>query len=261
MVNLKKIKLIPLIAAFLSVMTVNSYAATVTSGFFGIDDYPPAGKSDDDRAGYSYVRNLNGELNALLNPSHTYTNTFMYKDSQAKRLPFISKANGDPCTLFGFSGHGYPGKGIGGGPLLYDGKANKTSLKFKHRYVVMYSCNWLWNGGSKDELRGTYRTFNGTRLQMGFGTQMWLDAREGIAYGQRLMRETVGSAFVNAARIFQPQNDKDVVVKVVGYTGARMDYITNSYPAAPVYNGRNDGQFKEHFNCKIKGTGKKITWP
>ena len=56
MENLKKIKLIPLIAAFLSVMTVNSYAATVTSGFFGIDDYPPAGKSDDDRAGYSYVR-------------------------------------------------------------------------------------------------------------------------------------------------------------------------------------------------------------
>lgn len=153
-------------------------------------------------------------------------------------------------TFFVWSGHGISGST--GGPRLYDGTYPKHKCKFKHRYVIMHTCNWLTNNGSQSEQAAIWNTFNGCRLQLGFGSQMYLDAREAAEFVDRLDKETIASAYVNAARVYQTQKkDNDSVVKVLGHKDARMDYITDDKPAAPAYNSSTASQFVEHFNVSI----------
>lgn len=242
-------KLKSLLATSLCLATflTSAGAATVTGEFFGVSDYSQCGMYD--RAGRQYCQNLRGELNASLTPSGQFNYSEFY-DSNAKASTFKSHANSSTAkTLFVFSGHGYLGSTLG--PVLYDSYVSKPDLKFKHRYVVMHTCNWLNDEDSASGQTAIYNTFNGTRLQMGFATPMYLDSREGIDYGQRMMNETVGSAFINAARIYQPKLGKAVVAKVIGYTDARYDCITSGKGAAPAYSNSNKNLFTEHFNVTI----------
>ena len=71
--------------------------------------------------------------------------------------------------------------------------------------------------------------------------------------------QTIASAYVNAARIYQVQKtDDNSIVKVTGYKDARMDYIYSGKSAAPAYSTANASQFVEHYNVEIKRTGKKV---
>lgn len=80
---------------------------------------------------------------------------------------------------------------------------------------------------------------------------MYMDSREAYEFAQRMTYETVGSAFVNAARQYQIQNSQPVIVKVTGYTDARMDYLYSGKGAAPSYSSSNASLFTEHFNVTV----------
>ena len=85
------------------------------------------------------------------------------------------------------------------------------------------------------EVTRIYNTFNGTRLQLGYASTMYLDSREGYMFGQNLQNQTVVNAFLRATRVYQPQQKKnDVIARVMGYTNAKNDYITTT-SAAPSY--------------------------
>ena len=133
--------------------------------------------------------------------------------------------------FFAFSGHGYVN-----GPMSYDSTiVPKEAIRTQHRYVVMYSCNWMTNNGLSSEVTRIYNTFNGTRLQLGYASTMYLDSREGYMFGQNLQNQTVVNAFLRATRVYQPQQKKnDVIARVMGYTNAKNDYITTT-SAAPSY--------------------------
>lgn len=141
---MKCLKRFSSLALCLAVMTFHASAASITGGYFGVNDY--RNYSLDDRPEKQYVQNLNSEINWLFSSlGHSYTNSYTYTDSSATKSQFITRANSsDAKTLFVFAGHGY--QGCTGGPVLYDQKVVKTDLAFKHRYVTMYTCNWLYNG-------------------------------------------------------------------------------------------------------------------
>ena len=242
-------KSIAVLMCFIMLFT-SAGASQISCGYLGITEYT----NMDNVPGRHYVVNLNYELVYAFD----IVSAFIDKDSSATKSRFGSRANSNTAqTLFAWSGHGYTGPD--GGPVLYDGVYKKTDCKFKHLYVVMHTCNWLTNGGSTENQRAIYNTFNGCRLQMGFGSQMYLDSREAVAFVDRLKTQTVGSAYVNAARIYQVQKvNGDSIVKVAGYKDARMDYLNSGKSAAPAYSSSSASSFVEHFNVTIPATGEVV---
>lgn len=210
-----------------AVLMIGSASATTVNGSFcGINEYPTM----DDRAGATYVTKLNTELAVAFGSSYNYSGTLL-TDSQVTASALKSKLNASPKTIFAFSGHGYVD-----GPVSYDGTVvQKDNIRTQHRYVVMYACNWMTNQGLSSEVTRIYNTFNGTRLQLGYASKMYLDSREGYAFGQKLQNQTVVNAFLGATRIYQPQRkDGDTIARVMGYTNAKNNYITTT-SAAPSY--------------------------
>lgn len=234
-------KVYKVLAFFLCAIMLTSSAGAVdiTSGLFGIDDYESGPLADEfkDRAGANYVRKFDQELENYFTSygtDNTYENSYMYKDSRATGSRFRSKANGAQQTMFVFAGHGKAG--IDYGPILYDEMVPKTDLLFEHLYVTMYCCNWLRNNGSTASQKAIYETFDGTRLEMGFASQMYLDSREARAYASNLTDYTVINAFINAAEIYQPGGlDKPVIARVVGYKNAKNDVLVANNSSAPTY--------------------------
>lgn len=207
-------------------MIGSASAVTVNGSFCGINDY----LDEPDRAGATYVSKLNTELAVVFGSSYNYSGTLL-KDSQVTASALKSRLNASPKTIFAFSGHGYVN-----GPMSYDSTiVPKEAIRTQHRYVVMYSCNWMTNNGLSSEVTRIYNTFNGTRLQLGYAYTMYLDSREGYMFGQNLQNQTVVNAFLRATRVYQPQQKKnDVIARVMGYTNAKNDYITTT-SAAPSY--------------------------
>lgn len=207
--------------------TTSAAAASISGSFCGIDQY----LNMVPRAGAAYVRRLNTEMSTNFGSLYNYTST-IYTDSQVTASRLQQSLNGSGKTLFSFSGHG-----SSNGPYVYNGTIlTKENIQSKHKYIMMYTCNWMTNGGTTAGLQKIYNTFHGTRLQLGFASQMYLDSREGTAFGRNLSEQTVINAFLNAARIYQPQKtDNDSIARVTGYTSARNDYIFDSKPNAPSY--------------------------
>lgn len=209
-----------------AVMLGSASAITIDGSFCGINDY----QTMNDRAGATYVTKLNTELAVGFGPAYNYSGT-LYKDSQVTVYRLKSSMNASPKTIFSFAGHGDQT-----GPYTYNSTIlPKTEIKTQHRYVMMYSCNWMTNNGDSAEVTKIYNTFNGTRLQLGYASKMYLDGREGYTFGQNLTNQTVVNAFLNATRIYQPQRTGgDTIARVMGYTNARNNYITTT-SAAPSY--------------------------
>lgn len=245
---MKRLKsLIPVIMLF-TIFVSNSYAAHVTVTYAGMSDYRNSSTpSLGNRAGKQYVLNL---AQAFAKSLSSYNTVGIEYDARLTKSKFLNIANSIiPQTLFAYAGHGYAGEDKG--PIVNDGVVKKTDVKLKHDYVVMYTCNWLTNRGSTSQQEAILKTFNGTRLQLGFASQMYLDSREAGEFVELTKTQTVGSAFVNAAVKYQCQNSSPVTVKVTGLKDARMDYIDSGKELAPSYDGINKNLFVEHFNKVI----------
>ena len=221
-----------------SVFCISAGAVNINAGYFGVSDYSVYRQNGwdphtyADRAGAQYANRLSTALSGKFGTSGLYTQTYRYADNTATRSKFISLANnGAKQNLFVFAGHGDID-----GPLLYDAIASKDSLRFKHLYVLMYCCHWLENAGSTSEVTRIKQTFNGTRLQLGFASVMYLDSREGTTFGEYLANQSIIEAYRAAARVYQPQReDGDSVLRVMGYKNAFYDYINSTSTSAPSY--------------------------
>lgn len=110
-----------------------------------------------------------------------------------------------------------------------------TSTSFPHKYVVLYTCNQLMNGGSTTKEANIFKMLNGTRMLFGFASQMYLDSREATLFTQNMKSQTLLNAFFNAAKRYQTANSTPVIARVMGYKLAANDYITTQYAYAPSY--------------------------
>lgn len=127
-------------------MIGSASAVTVNGSFCGINDY----LDEPDRAGATYVSKLNTELAVVFGSSYNYSGTLL-KDSQVTASALKSRLNASPKTIFAFSGHGYVN-----GPMSYDSTiVPKEAIRTQHRYVVMYSCNWMTNNGLSSSCMNT----------------------------------------------------------------------------------------------------------
>lgn len=65
---------------------------------------------------------------------------------------------------------------------------------------------------------------------------MYLDSGEATLFTQKMMGNTLKNAFLLAVQKYQPQrSDGDSIARIMGYTPAGTDVITNTYAYAPAY--------------------------
>lgn len=92
-------------------------------------------------------------------------------------------------------------------------------------------------------------------MLFGFASTMYLDSREATLFTQKMMGNTLKNAFLLATQKYQPQrSDGDVVARIMGYTSAGTDVITNTYAYAPTYS-TSPGAFGYLLSVTIPHTG------
>lgn len=215
------------ITAFAAAPGINSNV-----GGLGVNSY--ANCPYDDRAGASYLDSLMGRMPINITRSYAYKNDSAYPS----RL-----INASTVDLFIYSGHGtvkgdttcahfsIPAHLTHSATTVESSEAASTSVAYYHPYVVMYTCNWLNYGTTQREIN-SWKTFkSGCRIQCGFGSQMYLDSREGNMFGYRMIDyvETIKTAFFNSALNYQPQNSVDVIARVATYNNAANDTYYSGY--------------------------------
>lgn len=235
--------------------------ASATSGYDGVNMY-----SFDsiyclygNRAGATYVHNLNNELNY----NGKTTNIFLNKDGLAREKDFVTTAQGgngkiNSVNFFAWAGHAlkydyydelgdqssihvFVGDGGTVGHDLEGGDQwNATWDEVRLgtggtlNWATFYTCNWLTNGGVSTRQTKIMNTLAGAHLTMAFASKMYLDSREGTMYGTNLGQgQTFKTAFFNAAQYYQPQLSTDVIARVAGATASGNDSFS-SYSADPV---------------------------
>lgn len=229
-------------------------AGVIKGGFAGISTYTGTTYGNcphGNRAGAQYVNQLDSALSAYMpyyGLNNTYTTAFYQTNNGVTQASVIGATS---STFFAYAGHGY-GAGSTTPNAMHVYKPSSgthdhsnsslnietTEISFSHRYVTMYSCNWLANGGSTTKQNNIYATHNGTRLTMGFASTMYLDSREGWEYGYQMLvnAKSIKNAYIAAAQMYQPQRaDGDSIARVVGYTTAASDKLTDMKSAAPSY--------------------------
>lgn len=241
-----------LAAAMILSAAPSAFAAnSITSGFAGINNYGNCGHAD--RAGVNYCNNFHAGLTNIrlsLN-GITYSRSYNWSNNEVTTTKI---ANASQVTFFVYSGHGViadttnnalhvnqPSSGatlshatLGESSYLINLKTTSTS--FPHKYVVLYTCNQLMNGGSTTKEANIFKMLNGTRMLFGFASQMYLDSREATLFTQNMKSQTLLNAFFNAAKRYQTANSTPVIARVMGYKLAANDYITTQYAYAPSYN-------------------------
>ncbi|MCI6359694.1 MAG: DUF6345 domain-containing protein [Clostridiales bacterium] len=241
-----------LAAAMILSAASSAFAANaITSGFAGINNYGNCGHAD--RAGVNYCNNFHAGLTNIrlsLN-GITYSRSYNWSNNEVTTTKI---ANASQVTFFVYSGHGViadttnnalhvnqPSSGatlshatLGESSYLINLKTTSTS--FPHKYVVLYTCNQLMNGGSTTKEANIFKMLNGTRMLFGFASQMYLDSREATLFTQNMKSQTLLNAFFNAAKRYQTANSTPVIARVMGYKLAANDYITTQYAYAPSYN-------------------------
>lgn len=240
-----------LAAAMILSAASSAFAAnSITSGFAGINNYGNCGHAD--RAGVNYCNNFHAGLTNIrlsLN-GITYSRSYNWSNNEVTTTKI---ANASQVTFFVYSGHGViadttnnalhvnqPSSGatlshatLGESSYLINLKTTSTS--FPHKYVVLYTCNQLMNGGSTTKEANIFKMLNGTRMLFGFASQMYLDSREATLFTQNMKSQTLLNAFFNAAKRYQTANSTPVVARIMGYKLAVNDYATTQYAYAPSY--------------------------
>ena len=230
-------------------MSIDAFAVpTVSYGCAGINDYSYCVHGD--RSGAKYVTNLSLKLRNLNSSGYiSYRNGESLTNNEVTPGS-ISRAS--RSTFFAYAGHG----------IIFDAQNNAlhtnasevslfphwvngentselfnlitTKTRFPHKYVTLYTCNQLTNGGSTTKANNILKMMNGTRLILGFASQMYLDSREASLFGQWMMSKTIMEAFFVGTRRYQVQRqDGDSIARVVGYKSASADRIINEYAYAP----------------------------
>ena len=239
------------IVMFVSLLSGSAYAINCTVGYAGINSYKPyCGYYN--LYGTNYCRNLDAQIQRIyIGFGGTRTTKFIYENNNATKANLLS-TNSKPATWFIWSGHGFKSWSDKNSFHLayYNGNThaslangennlnvNFTTLdaKFGHKYVVAYTCNWLMNGGSTTKQTNIYKTMRGTRLMMGFASQMYLDSSEANLFGLYMETNTIADAFIFAAQQRQPQNSQTVIARVMAYNPAINDNIYNNSSNAPYY--------------------------
>ncbi len=246
------ISMILAVVMIFSVFSVSASALDCTVGYAGVNNYKPY-CSKGDRAGVNYCRNLDAQIQRIyISFGGTRTTKFKYENNSVTKTNLLS-TNNKPATWFIWSGHGfnewsdknsfhlpyyngYTHKSlVNGGELNPNINFSTLDASFKHKYVVAYTCNWLANGGSTTKQENIFKTMKGTRIMMGFASVMFLDSREANLFGLYMESDTITDAFINAAKVYQPQNSDTVIARVMGYNGAKTDHIYNANANAPYY--------------------------
>lgn len=243
-------RLFSAIVSFVVVLCLSPSAfalTSVTGGYNGISSYSQC--TFGDRAGANYVNNFEAELEDLAD-SDRITYLTLYKntnDSVTKSA--ISGAS--QSTVFVYAGHG----------LIFDATSNSlhvnksstqtvshsgdewntafnlktTETTFNQKYVVLYTCNQLTNGGSTTKAENILKMMSGTRLMLGFASSMYLDSREATTFVYRMgWFSNIIDSFNFAANYYQTQMvGDDVIARVVGYTSAANDNLRTYYSYAP----------------------------
>ena len=80
-----------------------------------------------------------------------------------------------------------------------------TETSFNHKYVILYTCNQLTNGGSVTKADNILKMMNGTRLLMGYASVMYLDSREATAFTNGLSDNYILGAYISATKVYQVQ--------------------------------------------------------
>lgn len=230
-------------------MSIDAFAVpTVSYGYAGINNYSYC--TMDDRMGVKYVTNLSLKLLDLSSSGYiSYRNGEKLTNNEVTPGS-ISRAS--RSTFFAYAGHG----------IIFDSQNNAlhtnasevtifphalsgeltserfnlitTKTRFPHKYVTLYTCNQLTNGGSTVKANNILKMMNGTRLILGFASVMYLDSREASLFGQWMKSRTIMDAFFIGARRYQVQlQDSDSIARVVGYKSASADRIINEHAYAP----------------------------
>jgi hypothetical protein len=240
-------------------------ASALTLGFDGINDYSGSIfepnctiSASPDRAGATYVNNLNTAL-------ASHPKSFLYADDYAWESDLHKNGPIDTVNFFAYAGHGahysyYAGLNGSNSAHFYSQNGNpnyhgsadegndsvnatydevKLGSTGTLRFASFYSCNWLTNGGDQARQEQINQTFEGVNLITGFASKMWLDSREGTAYGSKLENGvSVKQAWFEAAQEWQPQYDElpyTINARVVGHKLAETDSFWSYMGSVPTY--------------------------
>ena len=233
-------------------------------GGLGVNDYTNC--EHGSRAGRSLVQKLSCRMPVSINKE------YLYYDANAYPSRFL---NARKVDLFVYSGHGVAKRNYKA-PHFYASSASKPShtssedsdtvfrpfeasskyIRFNHKYVAMYTCNWLtWNGAT--QRTNCFSTFaSGCRQQLGFASRMFLDSREGNMFGYRMIdyAEPIKTAFFESAKSYQKQSDENVIARVATWNSASNDtFYSGASGLAPGYSG-NTSQYS-YYTITVTGTG------
>ncbi len=252
-----------LIVLFLtSIFPVNAAPGITTIGGLGINDYGNC--SYGNRAGKTLLQNIINKM-----PGGVVTQSFAYFDSAAYPSRFY---NASTVDLFIYAGHGVVKGSYRTAHMRASSSSNTNhsshnstidsfeasngSTSFHHAYVAMYTCNWL-KFSSTTQRTICYNTMkSGCRIQMGFGTQMYLDSREGTMFGNRLVNyvDSVYTSFMKSAKAYQKQSDSNVKGVIMYWKPAKDDtFYTGTTSIAPGYSV--DSTQYAYYTFSITGTG------
>lgn len=223
------------------------FSANLKGGFLGVSKYSSIFGSClyGDRAGAQYVTNLKDGLSTIMNAAFVRLNGDA-NESQLRDINLTSNVD-----LLAYSGHGLmfekenaahffarsTGQSWHNSSMEGNDEVNARTneVRFGHnmlKWVIMYTCNWLTNGGDKEKLENIYKTFEGATLVMGFASTMYLDSREANLFAQFLVKDkkSFREAFISAAKKYQPQRQNgDSIARVMGYTLAKNDSLFNNF--------------------------------
>lgn len=254
---MKNKQFLAVLLAFLVCVSLSTKAfasSVVTIDAVGLSKYGLC--SYGDRAGGQYVDKLIGGIGEnysyIRNKVYTTGSTFSNKVYKSDVL----SANRNPSTLFVYAGHGVILSSSTNAFHINDNTNNANHSTFSggeksssspvnvkttelantnHQYMIAYTCNFLANGGSTEKQKNIYRI--GARVLCGFASTMYLDSREGLYCGQLMGSQSVRSAFINAARKYQPYigEGSSVIARAVGLSSANVERINSGNSLAPKY--------------------------
>lgn len=245
---MKILKIVLMLMLSMLMLVESALAAPdVSVSLTGIDDYSKC--SYGDRAGASYITKFANALKVLdTGGTISYLQTYVKKNGD---VTTASIKNAPKTTIFAYAGHGlnynatnnalHVNTTTSGKTHATLGEASSqemnlitTKTTFTQKYVVLYSCNQLTNGGSGTKGTNIINMMNGTRLMMGFASKMYLDSREATEFGRKLGTNTICEAYMLAAKKYQAQrSDASSIARIVGYTDAKNDRLRSNAAFAP----------------------------
>ena len=269
---MKKLRMLLMLTLSLLMLAGSAFAVPdVSVSLLGINDYSKC--IHGDRAGATYVRNFSNAMKVIdTGGTISYIEKYTKKDAS---VTTTSIKNAPATTFLVYAGHGlnfnstnnslHVNTTTSGKTHSQLGEATSqemnlitTNTKFTQKYVVLYACNQLTNGGNATKGNNIINMMNGTRLMMGFASRMYLDSREATDFVRKLERNTICEAYISAAQKYQAQrSDASSIARIVGYTAAKNDRLRTSEAFAPKAS-TNPSKFGILNTVTVPATGTKI---